>query len=777
MAAALFLMQYQFRYLPTKRERNWRVGRKFPIGEIEEWLRVVEQRLRAVDRNWKPGARIRTRQLENERAGYDLLRAGYAVHELGALAETLREVFPFISENEERLDARSKALRVKAKDFAYTAWRTARAWRLAQTTPNKKDQNAFVNERTCIINLASALRDAECYLESAFIIYLFLRLTPDEVANASYVSETLKNRWVFFSLLTEAGFEIDPRFVQEHQNALSQERQETQGQAPKNEKGFFRVVRRDQETLAAWATITSELPQRTENEERLKAYVRRVLKVLASDDPASPEVIEAGYSLALRYAYTHSAAAILARAVDDNAFPLKAHHVLRFVRRMVETTAFDPFALDYLRFGEWQRLVRRACSKLWRNSPDRSWISAGQRLRIHEALLGRTITHHQSLGYEGASRLFGKAVNIFSIDDLREFYDREHDFMAKPRDIATGKEIAKFCRSSRSSELGPAVYVSVLCMENLVSIVGIAGDGRVQQAEPIHVNPGDLERELRALTEGSPFWFRHSGGLHQQIRWADIFDRIGRSIMGIAHRCDSRVRVIMLAVEPHLATLPWQHLISMAAENSNLQRSADQAVTRYLVAIVPNASVAIPGDSRTSNSNPGIQAVLTSDLAISTVADVVRRTSSPKNSHQFSICVLVGHGHKVEGRALPIVELGDGRQIATIEQWIATIRSRHVVLHCCHSGGTEPLFMQELGGLPGLALSLGSATLLAPVKEVGDRTAITLQESLFENPHASIGQAYLSAISDNRSVCLYNLFGNPYETLLKSPASIRRTMQ
>jgi hypothetical protein len=135
----------------------------------------------------------------------------------------------------------------------------------------------------------------------------------------------------------------------------------------------------------------------------------------------------------------------------------------------------------------------------------------------------------------------------------------------------------------------------------------------------------------------------------------------------------------------------------------------------------------------------------------------------PADNASTSLRIVLGHGQEANGSALPAINLGDGRVLQSIEDWMEILRSRHVILHCCHSGRTEPIFMRELGGLPGVALALGTTALLAPASEVAASAAVALQENLFAG--LSIGEAYMKAISQDPGACLYNCFGDPYESL------------
>ena len=96
--------------------------------------------------------------------------------------------------------------------------------------------------------------------------------------------------------------------------------------------------------------------------------------------------------------------------------------------------------------------------------------------------------------------------------------------------------------------------------------------------------------------------------------------------------------------------------------------------------------------------------------------------------------------------------------------WIDEWRdiSKHTVLHLhsCSAAEGTPVFMGDIGGIPGLVLGGKSQCLLAPVTEISMETAKTLHKYLIASDGpATMGQRYLQAIKEDPRVALYNLYG------------------
>ena len=85
---------------------------------------------------------------------------------------------------------------------------------------------------------------------------------------------------------------------------------------------------------------------------------------------------------------------------------------------------------------------------------------------------------------------------------------------------------------------------------------------------------------------------------------------------------------------------------------------------------------------------------------------------------------------------------------------------RIVVAYVCRAGHVAQHFLGDLGGIPGVCLSLKTRLLVGPVAEVSPSTVAVLHKHLADAKGPNeIAFRYLQAIKEDRSVAHFNLFG------------------
>jgi hypothetical protein len=800
ISAITFLQRYQ--YLHHK------AGHQTGIPVLVELMNDIKRWVAIVDPNWIPGSKFNMDRQRRERKGRNRLHPGRDIDEFTLLVNTLRNIWGSVADSIQELNQTTRWLQSEAYQFAGAAWMTARSRRLweykhqlengwfDQKNSKIKRRDAFFSEFQCHLNFALAARDVEDYEQSAKLSYLLLRLIPDEFSKDPDVVKELRSRSPIYKVIREAGLEVDPRYETKgyyfnsptapwNQNQLvlpsetvlppnsagPSDSSPMEGPAKKSDSihGFDLVLAGDQHRYPAWATVLQAFPKAEGASD--STYLQWVIKRLADyEDAASPAVLHAAYGLARKYFMVRSAGKILARAVYKRDFFISKMDVLDFVHSVRRCTTLDPFGMLHEKIAEWRTLILDACAQLYREASDReNWILPKHKLWIHETVVGRTHTHQRSLRYDSAALLYRKAAGTYQIDDLREFYDKQYDFMRRPLGVATPDTIARFCQKYQTSSLGSPVLVSLLPIGDFVSVLGIGANGVVYGAEIEGATDIDITKD-RFIDEAE-FWFRSSHlTFEQQLNWPKLFNTIGDTILKIVSQSDVNARVVLLSVDDSLAGLPWQHLITCRNRNAgSAQRSADIR-SDLVVSIVPSLSaITIDGrDAAEFVAGARIVASAQRDDAIIRVSEAIESTMNTIGDTCVSACVVLGHGTLTQDAAITAVALGSDRHLATLEDWIDVLRSKHVILHCCSAGTTEPIFMRELGGIPGIALSLGAEVFLAPVTEVRWSVAVELQNSLFSNTSfAEIGLAYSTAITRNPSVSLYNLYGNPYASIFR----------
>ncbi|QQN63426.1 hypothetical protein JIR23_28545 [Bradyrhizobium diazoefficiens] len=777
LAAAFFLLAYQNLYHNS--------GRSLKQSELDDFFSLLEHWFNVADPDWQPGRKLSLTTVETERAGQHRLRPGHDAYEYSWLANTLGILRPTLSLSITEFSGQAEKLLHKAYQYGLTAWLTARSRRIDQMKHEhqlrefdasrafRNRRTAFLKELECQWNASNAARDAAEYLEAGKLLYLFYRLVPDEFRDDPLIKKEILRRSGTIRYLKEVGLEPDPRFATN--DSISEIREVIDRAAtlrweawkgglgvppdlePSQEDkwtGFILRVRHEQRTLPDWITLlnASDIPG---GKQTPAGYLLTIMKGLADCGfPASPESLSAAYRLALRYGYVRSAGKILTRAVQQNDFLLTPKLLMDFVHAVKRCTQLDPFGVRHERISEWRGLIVDACEKLLQENGVGKWLPARDRVWLHELLLNRTHVHHRTLSIENKRRLFQKAVGTYELDDLREFYDLEYDFQRRAPGIANIETISAFCAEHKDTGLGAPVAISALRLGQFVSVLAVGQDG-LTAAEDVVLENFDLS--IEDLRADSAHWFMMADiETDEQIQWPNDFRSLCHTFARVAQSCDATAKVIFLACDWFIAQFPWQHLFQTEGFD-------------HLVAIVPNFS-AMSLDQRANFESRDLRFVLSTEQEpeLREVAGVVRQTVGGSGWRGASVCVIVGHGSKAVDGSLPSVRVGaspDDR-VASLDDWMSVLASRIVILHCCHSGVPNPVVMQELGGLAGLATNLGTATILAPVAEVHPSAAKQLQISLSadEGRH-ELGLQYLQAIKKQPECSLYNLYGDPYESV------------
>lgn len=782
VAAALFILAHQ--------RFHYKAGFVISESECMDFVKQLERWFRVSDPHWVPGRKLDVSDVVAERKGQYRLRPGHNSYEFSLLTNTLARVRPMIGQSVKQVNPEALALLELAYQYSLTAWLTARSRRHDEALHQKKigkvnsyrswqkGRAAFLKELGCLWDASSAARDAGKYLESAKLLYMFYRLVPDHFVEDHVVAEQLRKRTVTIRYLKEVGLEVDPRFFQddtapEIQSVIRQKSLHARMLwnaglgvppvlAPPHDDGwtgFALRVLQDQQTHPAWATLL-KAPDIPGGEHTPAGYLFTVIKGLADNGfPASPDTLTAAYRLALEYGYVRSAGKMLDRAVQQDDFPIDAELLMDFVHNVKRCTQLDPFGMRYERIAEWRDLIVKACLKLIGEYGPSDWLSADDRVWLHELLLNRTHVHHRSLSLENTRRLYQKSIGTYKVEALREFYDTEHNLLRRYPGIANTETIRVFCARYGTSELGAPVAISSIRLGGFVSLVGVGRHGT--SAEDVVV--GDLNAAIQRLQADSAHWFGMADiPVNEQICWPNEFRTMCRSIASVAATCDPDSKVIMLSCDWFVAQFPWQHLFQVEGFG-------------YLIVIVPNFS-SIVLDRRDQPQQRGLRLQLSTetDAAISEANDAVRRTVENVGWEEASVCIVVGHGSKASEGDLPSVRTGPRPedQLAAPDDWMTVFDSRIVVLHCCHGGVPTPMVMQELGGLVGLASNLATESLLAPVAEVHPVAVAQLQSCLCSSGGSrELGVQYLQAIKNEPECSLYNLYGNPYETLAAAPAA------
>ena len=780
IAAAYLLLRHQ--------NLHHKVGRSLKAAGCEAFFAEFERWIVRADPTWQPGAKLNLQALEIERRGRGRLRVGHDAFEFSRLSNMMGIIRPILSHNITALNSMSESLLEKAYRYALTAWLTARARRIDEMifqeergyASTRRSQGAlrksFEEEFECHLKLSNAARDAGHYLEASKFLYLLYRLIPDQFRASKFVQDELKRRSITFRYILEAGLEVDPRYDEPqdptlvagaamHAARLWQGRggvasltgDDLSTEDIEDETGFMLRVRRDQARMTQWKTVIAEIPPRAG--ETPVGHLLTIVRGLGDNGfEASPRVLEAAFDIALNYGYVRSAGKILARGVCDDEFVVTPAMVSAFVREVRRCTQLDPFGMRHERLVDWYSLIRQACNRLLAKHGPGRWMLGRDRLWVHETLINRTIVHHRGLQLENAKRLFEKASGTFDLDALREFYDLHYDFRRRAPGAANADTVATYLRGVSCGSLPRPVALSLMRIGDAVSVVAIGGNGHVVADD---VEDLDLDADALDLIAGAEHWFRfESSDASSEIGWPASFRRLATAVLRVAEQCDPEARVLLMSMDTSIAELPWQNLIGLVGGPG------------WLASIVPSLSGLTLKTSQ-DQTLPGLTTLLSDEPCdeVARVVSEVLTSTGDRDLGRSSLFIAAGHGLPPAPGGLPALRLGSLGELGSLDSWMPLLGARLSLFHCCHGGAAQPLFMEEFGGIAGLALCLGSKTVIAPVTEVLASTAIALQRGLFADLDAPVGVGYLEAIRSNPSCALYNLYGDPFQPVRTRPTA------
>lgn len=771
MAMFYLIMSYQH----ALHQRGVRIS----ADECRDLVDAVIKALKLTDPSWSPGSKPDLRSLERERRGTGRLAPAHDAHEHIRFAEVLYRLRPAISESISGWNPITETLLVDGYLLSATAWLAARSFRISEIKQQKrkgffgddssknKRRDAFKQEMRALLMAGLAARDAGEYLASSRMIYWYLKTIPDEFADERWVQSELEDRRGFFRYVGEGGLHKDDRFP-ERTSASLDERLEGWRMAWDAAREKARMANRiiypddgedvtglvlhmshDMRTLPEWQVLLTEV---SAEGRRHWGYLLTIEHNIAdSGFKTSPEAMAAAFRLALRYGHVRSAGKILARS----EFPLTPAHIVEFMHAVRKTTQLDPFGmrLDYL--DAWQRLIVSGCKKIIDDDGE-DCIPINERLWLHETLVNRTITLYGNLPRVASAVLYRSSAGLIAGPHLRDFYEEEYDFARRTPGVANVETISNYLSEVTGSFGRNPVAISIVRLGDYLSIFAVG-----KQGDPIAIieRGAPTDEDLAGIMEGATEWFKYPDiDYEDQVYWTHSMQKLASVALKVARHLDEDCDTLFIAGESWLFQLPLQHLFAVNGGED------------VLISLTPNLS-SLPrsrwrwGDEEedpveiySTEDDPEMR-----DL-VRQVADV---NSACRNEIDTSVVTIIGHGSPGDETGLPQVRIGNGRTIRTASDWIDVLKGDFTLIHSCHLGSSVPILLRDMGGVVGLAFSLGCRTFLAPVTEVFTDTAAFLHKQLMTGS-GTIGDAYMEALGEVGEVSLYTLYGDPFLSLRAS---------
>jgi hypothetical protein len=647
----------------------------------------------------------------------------------------------------------------RAALFAFSSWRFTRSLRIGEEQFQRKnpafDHRYSVTslrrqELVALRRLGQALRDAGYYLDASFAAWLLLALLPDELMDDPGFRQIGDD---LAGTLRGAGLAVPSRFV-----LSKKERNDRANKHPDisiARDGEVRVTDLSDTADKEGAEEHSDpLRRRLELEKKTDVRWQEInrLETDQSNDPFGTlarvvkrrkeltedvKALRAAFGLCLRYSrLKESAQVATCLQLNENELLDLAHSVKRALQ-------LNLLAVDPGRHIEWREVLRAS----WTQLPNRAAMNEDAVLALHEVLLGRYPSIVRDAGSDIARSLALKLYNQLDDEDLRELIDVGARAFRRGLSTVTIETLQRSLKAIEDGPLGAPICVSVARLsDDSVSMIAIA-PGEYEKVDIALPGIGEAPASVRSTYV---HWLRHDPDriLKVRVPWHSSLEKLGEAIVHLTSRRHPSRRWVALALEPDLASLPWASLL-------------DAGARKLIVTLMPSLSwfarAIDPARHKEDATTRGVSIIISRDEDLSLVASRIQRDTGLLRELIGSCGVVLGHGRMTDkGGILVAAENGE----VTVDRWLNLAGRRVLIVHSCHSGRVSQSFPSDLGGVPGLALSLGCRLFLAPVTEVPPGAAVALHDELVRQDGApEIGLRYLAAIQNYPAASLYNMYG------------------
>lgn len=740
---------------------------KLAADQVSSWTGTFEAYVKALDSEWEAGdIPDLTGLLSDQRPLFPWSQDDL----LGHIGRALFNARAFVRHNYDEPTKEYRSLLRTAAFFAWSGWAIARELRLAfesthrPSPPSRELAGLLRGEAHALRRAALARRDYGALDAAAVLNQSLLHLITRirEIEKEAQVESGIDHDTRFKNIdnmiaasIRQAGFLVDgavaPRRTQPSP---------TLGKLEENGKGPRKATNRKPPDPFA-----SSLAHDVQCDREWTA-IRRFLGVSRPDDPLTllgrreikrNRVLSAtAFRLALSYGQLQTAAEILARGIA-----LATSEIAVFARRISLLQRLSPFAVDRRVHLRWREALRAAWSSARLGEPP---ATTDEALTVHELLLNSYPALLSSSGQGGICAL--RYYDRLTPPMIREVGDQLIFPEIRRMNGGLVDLLRNRLRQLDGEERGHCVCVSIAELQGgqVVEIVAIGAD-----AEDVYIHDVGLEpaSSARPIVKATEWRLRRASqwalGRIAEIPGDAVIDGLARAIVAAARRVNPTVGVIVLAASPRLSSQPWQYI---------LRRLLGEGM---LLSLIPSAGWLADVDLKGGFHDEGRKEVVRYWLSEATdlqdVRGEIEKVAESAEGQLESGSVVLGHGG-VPARGSPMVSLGS-RQLDILD-WMDVGEARVAIVHACHGGVVSSDFSGDLGGAPGISLSMGCRLFVSPVVEVSPDTAVTLHRALVgRNAHGvAFGERYLRAIESDPRVALYNLHGLPTEGRVSSRPTV-----
>jgi len=772
-------------------------GEKLDVNSAGEYLDSVESCVREIDPKWKPGASASLKAITRDQRivlPFDGMTDVESV--LADFFFQSRAVARDACDQADLDDAHVPVLIRRAKEHARSSWLTHRSLRfhanadsrrlaclgrrLGNWLSDEKRAVATKKEMEALYRYGQAARDDGDSFTCAKVNWMILQFGAQLIRAASVFPIAVRADWKMLDNTTvglirqgleQAGFSIPHEYTRK-------ERKKGASLAPINDRATAKVskmtyshrrlageasfdpykrrIERDFKTDSRWRLLADAL-----NADNLadphqllgdicKDWLRRKgYTPKFSDEQCTPEVLHAAFQLCVEYDRVDDANTFLKRThygrgtpsdSERHGWTLAKKDLLRFASSVLKATAACPMALDLEKHKHWRDRLTRVWSVI-------DELSTEEVLLLHEAVLGCCATLCSRSAVQES--LVGQF--ILDNDPVFDLSDKATCVNSEP---ATVEGLARLLTRLETASLGPPVAVSIVALRAMgFSVFACTHEGLCESYSIERVNIAEaklcLDNELDFYQEEYGFAWDQCTALVN----------VANAVLRIVDSLGSNAKWIILAVDPELASIPWNALMLYLGRNVLLSVVPSltwvdlQNSKRYVSGVEFNIA------QRTSlvQGMNDVQANECDRLLAQIVED-----EGKLQQGRFSTTFVAGHGAlcRQGGDGFWTVNGADGP--IALDQWLRFARRRNIIVHGCLTGRVNGTLIGDLSGVPGLALMSGTKLVISPVAKIRAQTAKVLQQHLTDPlKQGTIADRYISAVRDRAQVALYNLYGLP----------------
>jgi hypothetical protein len=783
-----------------------------PLHQLTDYLNTVERLIGEIDSSWWPGRSVSLEALEGERpigtlGIFDLkLRIDETLFRVrGCVRHELR--------TQSLADPQAQALIVRAMQFAFSSWRCARSSRLFIAKLARQGRSRFQmavseeKELRALVRASQSAKDAGQFSLAAKLCFWALRTMPNSLLEKQEFA-ALGNQ--LGHDIRQFGYEPDIRFSRQKRSrfalplvseaitssGIKDDANGEAGQTANNQQSdsvtsedngpvvettasqfegkrlpqssrrgrlivgnltgydsFKAQILADQQSSEDWRTVLKTYPCNPANP--LDSIGRVVYDATRIEDEA---LLRAAFQLS---AFKYRLPAPSAQLIQH--FQPTKDDVVKLAALFEHVTRAMPIGMNDEVLREWQDVLRKA----WQKVPVSERIYEEELLSFHEVLLGRGVAVLRASEHatEYAQQFFGDRGD----DEIRHLLDSDLSLLHNVKTRSMGSKLKMQFQEFVTTSMPEVVWVSLVSLTPSEWSVLMVGDKGRWHCDRLTFDSSILDegKRLSDMKGWGESWF--------QVPWrsASGLWKLAQTIGEVVVTNYPTARYLHLAVEPRLARLPWNDLFRPIWKAQGMSP---------VIAIIPNFTWALVAN-RMDHERKVLLVAANEDALVGNAAtgdEVAARLFCTAREQLLTSRSLLKQIYSSAAFVLARGAWNSDAKMAELEAPEGTIALKHekntdlldlgkyriVIAYACRAGHVAQHFLGDLGGIPGVCLSLRTRLLLGPVAEVSPTTVAVLHKHLADpKGPREIGFRYLQALREDRSVAHFNLFGFANESV------------